>query len=774
MVDRRTVTADITVVGGGVAGVSAAIAAARLGATVSLVNNRPVLGGNSSSEVRVWVVGATAHGMQRYAREAGVIGELYLENQYRNAEGNPILWDEVVHDAVAREPRITTFLNTDVRSVELADDGLSIRSVRAWTLGSELDTTFESTYFLDCTGDGLVGMLAGADFMLGREGRDEYGESMAPETADSEFLGSTILFYTKDTNAPVRYVAPDSARDIRQTPIPEARVINAGDSGAKYWWIEWGGELDIVHDNEKIRSELRSVIFGVWDYIKNSGKFDAENLTLEWVGALPGKREYRRFLGDHVLTQDDILSQRSFDDAVAFGGWSIDLHPVEGMYAANPGAIQRYSNGVYDIPLRSLYSRNVPNLLMAGRDISATHVAFGSTRVMATCASGGEAAGSAAALCVREGLTPRELATRHPARVQQTLLRQDASVPGLRNVDPTDLVRRATISASGSLTSLDPAETAPAAFVDAERRQLTLDTELGILFPVDPRLDAVRLPVRAPHGGRLRARLYSTRLPQNHVPIDLEREVEIDLPAAPGEQQVELPFSWHPAEPANAVLVLHGDADMSVELVRIAVPGVMVMPHTPTGDGEPNVHHDEDDLLVQWPSRLHRGFAPRLSVEPATEAFRPDLVRGGFQRPYGGPQMWIARMEQGDTAHLDVAWPEPVEVARVQLVLDANVDVVLNTLHLHRMPEAVFPELIRDLDIEARVDGAWQTVHRVRDNRVRHVVVDLEHPVVTTALRIVALRTNGADSARVVSLRAYTAEDRDAVEALRPLGESGG
>jgi hypothetical protein len=504
----RNVESDITVVGGGLAGVCAAISAARLGKRVALIGNRPVLGGNSSSEVRVWVVGATGHGVQRFARESGVIGELYVENQYRNPEGNPIIWDEVVHDAVRAEPNITLFLNTDVREVDAADvDGERvITAVRGWTMGSETLTTFTSAYFLDCTGDGLVGHLAGAEYRIGREASGEFGESWAPEQADAELLGSTILFYTKDLGHPVDFIAPDSAKDIAQTPIPTSRILRSGDKGAHYWWIEWGGHLDTVHDNEIIRDELRSVIFGIWDYIKNSGKFDAANLDLEWVGALPGKREYRRFLGDHVLSQNDILDQVDHPDAVAFGGWSIDLHPVEGMYATAAGAHQRYSDGIYGIPFRSYYSRNVANLLLAGRDISATHVAFGSTRVMATCGVGGEAAGTGAALALDLGVRPRSLAATHTQTLRQTMLRQDASVFGIRNSDPADLARRAVVTASSTARTLDAAEIVPR----ADEAPYPLDRDLGILLPVDPRLDHLDVLVHVEHDTMLGASLWTT------------------------------------------------------------------------------------------------------------------------------------------------------------------------------------------------------------------------------------------------------------------------
>lgn len=215
---------------------------------------------------------------------------------------------------------------------------------------------------------------------------------------------------------------PNFAKDITRTSIPQRRIIKAGDNGCAYWWIEFGGELDTVHDNERIRDELWSVIHGIWDHIKNSGEFDAANMTLEWVGSIPGKREYRRFLGDYVLHQGDILGQTEFADRVAFGGWSIDLHPPQGVYATEAGAKQLYADGIYHIPYRSLYSVNTENLLFAGRNISASHVAFGSTRVMATCATIGQAA--------LHGGGPLRRRGRHPARASRTHAAPGAAARG--------------------------------------------------------------------------------------------------------------------------------------------------------------------------------------------------------------------------------------------------------------------------------------------------------------------------------------------------------
>ncbi|MCS3844457.1 FAD-dependent oxidoreductase [Microbacterium sp. AK031] len=746
----QTFEADITVVGGGLAGVCAAVSAARLGKRVALIGNRPVLGGNSSSEVRVWVVGATAHGVQRFARESGVIGELYVENQYRNPEGNPIIWDEVVLDAVRAEENITLFLNTDVREIDTAEiDGERlVTSVRAWTMGSEIWTTFRSPYFLDCTGDGLIGHLAGAEYRIGREARHEFDEAWAPEEADTELLGSTILFYTKDLGRPVDFVAPDSAKDITKTPIPTSRILRSGDSGAHYWWIEWGGHLDTVSDNELIRDELRSVIFGIWDHIKNSGDFDAENLDLEWVGALPGKREYRRFLGDHVLTQNDLLDQVDHDDDVAFGGWSIDLHPVEGMYATSPGAHQRYSDGIYGIPFRSYYSRDIANLLLAGRDISATHVAFGSTRVMATCGAGGEAAGTGASLALDLGVRPRELATRHVDALRQLVLRQDASVFGIRNTDPDDLARSARVVASSVARTIDPIEL----FSDAAQTRFSLGRDLGILVPVDPRLDFLEVLLVVSKDATLGAGLWTTGRRQNAVPIDERARIEVAVTASDEPQWVRLPLEWTPHEPENVVIVLEAAEGVSVVLSEAQVPGVLALPHRPQADGDANVLVEESESVIAWPAIPMRGTTPRLRLSPGTEAYSERKAVGGYQRFYGGPNMWVSQAGD-DQRSLTLEWDEPQDVRSIRLVFDDDTDVELNTLHHHRTPDRVFPELVRDYVLEARSGSEWNELARVEANRRRQRVHTVN--VRADAVRLRVLATNGVPQARVVSFRVY-------------------
>ncbi len=747
----RSAAHDVVVVGGGLAGTVAAVAAARLGSRVALITNRPVLGGNSSSEIRVWVVGATAHGTQRFARETGIIGELFLENQYRNPQGNPIYWDQVVLDLVRAEPNVSLHLSTDVRQVTMTEDGRRIASVTGWTMGSEIETVFTAPVFLDCTGDGLVGALAGAEHRIGREGRAEHGEQWAPEVPDRELLGSSIFFSTHDTGVPERFVPPSIARDISRTPILANRVIRTGDNGCAYWWIEWGGQLDTVADNERIRDELWSVVYGVWDHIKNSGQFDADTLTLDWVGAIPGKREYRRFVGDHTLTQQDLLEQRSFPDTVAFGGWSIDLHPVEGVYAAKAGAQQRYTDGTYEIPFRSLYSRNVENVLMAGRDISASHVAFGSTRVMATCATQGQAVGTAAHLAVRHGLTPRQLGTSRTRLLQQTLLREDAPVIGVLADDEADLASLSDVTATSerrTLSTLDHLGAAPEALV--------LDRDVAVLLPVDPRLDEVRVRTRADAATTLTAELWTTGKPQNYVPVHRELTVTGAVPA--GEGDTVLRLDWVPERPSNAVLVLRAARGAAVLLTDGHPYGVQVMRAKAAGDAAYDAHipDEADQPVTDWEVRSLRGRSLALTATPVSDAWRAGRVVDGYQRPYGGPHLWSSEPGALETGPVDLVltWPGPVDVREVRLVLNDDVDADLINLHHHRTHWDAVPDLVRDYTVDLRIDGAWREVVEVTGNRRRHRVHQVG-PVRADALRLRVSATNGSPAVTVCAVKVY-------------------
>lgn len=441
-------TCDVLVAGGGMAGVCAAISAARNGAKVILCQDRSRLGGNASSEVKMHMVGADASNHRPGWRDSGLIEELRLEDAVNNPHRSWELWDLLLYDKCKSEPNLTLLLDSPLFAAKTANGKIEQVMVRC-DKTEHLYAISAKTY-IDATGDSRLALEAGADFRWGREAGSEFNESLGQEKEDRQTLGSTILFTARNYGKPIPFVSPNWARQVFKEDL-KFRSVDSWEYG--YWWIEWGGKLDTIHDAERIRFELLSIVMGVWDYIKNSGdKPASENWGIDWVGMIPGKREARRVMGDHILTQGDLAGANGdFDDAVAIGGWPMDDHPPSGFDAVGDRpARQIFTPEVYNIPLRSMYSRKVGNLMMAGRNISASHVAFTSTRVMATCAVIGQAVGTAAALGVRHGLSPRELAA-DPVRrneLQQRLLRDDQTIKHRRNADPADLARVATVTAS--------------------------------------------------------------------------------------------------------------------------------------------------------------------------------------------------------------------------------------------------------------------------------------------------------------------------------------
>jgi len=452
-----TLECDLLVAGGGMAGVCAALAAARNGAKVVLAQDRSRLGGNASSEVRMHIVGADEHGGRAGWREGGIIEELRLENAVRNPHGAWELWDLMLYDKVVSEPNITLLLDTSVFRVEMADG----RIASAWARSDKTEQFFHvrASHYADCTGDCRLGLEAGAAFRTGHEARAEFGEPLAPETAGPETLGSSILFTSKHYGKPIPFTPPAWARKVTKEQL-EFRSVGSWEYG--YWWIEWGGEKDAIRDNALIRKELLAIVLGVWDYIKNSGNHpESAEWGMDWIGMIPGKRSSRRLEGPVILSQRDLQGEAfDFQDAVAIGGWPFDDHPPGGFDAPREKPARQVKiPDVYNIPLRALFSKNVPNLFMAGRNISASHVAFTSTRVMATCAVIGQAVGTAAAYCAREGIDPAATASDNARMLalQQLLLRDDQSIRNRRNEDPADLARAAKASASGSVEGSDPA-----------------------------------------------------------------------------------------------------------------------------------------------------------------------------------------------------------------------------------------------------------------------------------------------------------------------------
>ncbi|HKJ86294.1 MAG TPA: FAD-dependent oxidoreductase [Spirochaetia bacterium] len=433
---------DICVVGGGMAGISAAIAAARAGRSVTLVQDRPVLGGNASEEIRMWICGAFGANM----RETGIIEELELENIYRNPHKNYPQWNALLHDFVTREPNITLLLNASVLDATMADT--RIANVRAWQLTTQCFHTVAAKLFLDCSGDSILAPLTGAEHRWGRESKDEFGESHAADVADGKTMGMSCLIQLRETREPQDFVPPTYAHRYERGDIGPGRDLDI--HRTNFWWLESGGAGNTIRDTEEVRDDLLSVATGVWDFIKrHADDFDARNWTLDWMGFLPGKRESRRYVGDHIITQSDVEAGGPFADVIAYAGWSMDNHPPGGFYEPGAPTVFHPAPSPWGVPYRALYSRTVDNLLFAGRNISATHIALSSSRVMRTCAVIGQAAGTAAAIAIEHGTTPRGVYESHLVELQQSLMRQDSYLPGVvRAIAP--ISSKATLAASNA------------------------------------------------------------------------------------------------------------------------------------------------------------------------------------------------------------------------------------------------------------------------------------------------------------------------------------
>jgi len=716
---------DVVVIGGGVAGVCAAIAAARHECRVALLQDRPVLGGNSSSEIRVNIGGADAHGSRRHARESGIIEELRLEDRARNHE--PVangrinfVWDHVLLDAVWREPNLTLYLNTSAQQAIMSDEN-TLEGVLAYQSSTYRTLHLRGSIFIDASGDGGIAADAGAHFRMGREPRSEFNEPAAPERGDNLTLGSSLLFRVRDAGHPVPFQAPQWAhRFASDADLPQRKHDYFARAG--FWWIEFGGTLDTIADNEEIRDELLRFVLGVWDHIKNHGDHGADNYALDWVGAVPGKRESRRFLSDHILTEHDVVGGASFPDAVAYGGWPIDLHPPEGIHSNEPPARSVAVPKVYDIPLRCLFSRNIRNLMFAGRNISASHVAFGSTRLMATGAVMGQAAGATAVLCKRYDAAPRAIQYQHIKELQQLLLRDDAYIPAVRNEDPDDLARLAHASATSS---------AELCIEDAEQA-IPLDSARAQLFAVSgDRVDAAEVLVESSqqHETKLRATLHWAEALDDFSHAESVASATAYVPAR-SRGWVTLDFH-QPVKPRGLYFVaLQPTRGVAWLASDDEPPGTQRA--TLTSDGE-------------WRYLGERG-SHCFRLRPASRPFEPENAVDGIARPDGWPNIWISDPSRPLPQSITLDFGAPHKIAAVHLSFDTN----LNRL----MDFGPAPECVRDYALLAEQDGTWRKLARVTGNYQRRCVHTFE-PVQTSKLRLDVLATNGVPTARVYEIRAY-------------------
>lgn len=438
MLQTKQLSCDLCVIGGGIAGICTAISAAREGLHVVLMHERPVLGGNASSEIRMWISGARGEDN----RETGILEEIELENMYRNPTKSYAIWDTVLYDFVHREENIQLLLNCTCLDAKTSSGvyphgrDKRITSVTGYQMTTQCFIEVGAPFFCDCSGDSILAPLTGATFRIGREAASEFGELSSTHIPDRKTMGMSCLIQGRETTQPVAYIPPSWHTPLGDTDFQD-RMPNLYDAAENFWYLELGGNRDSIADTEDLRHELLSLATGTWDYIKNSGQFRADHWDLDFLGFLPGKRESRRMMGEYIITQQDISNGVVFDDEIAYGGWPLDDHFPDGFHHKGTPNTDYQTPAPYSLPYRALYSQNVDNLFFAGRNISMTHMAMSSIRVMATCGLLGEAVGKAAAIAHRNRISPQDVFLCHIPQLQQRLLESDCFLPSkVRPIHP--------------------------------------------------------------------------------------------------------------------------------------------------------------------------------------------------------------------------------------------------------------------------------------------------------------------------------------------------
>jgi hypothetical protein len=739
-------TADLVIVGGGLAGTAAAITAARAGIQVILVQDRPVLGGNGSSEVRLWALGATSHmnNNNRWSREGGVIDELLVENLYRNPEGNALIFDTILLEKVLDEPNITLLLNTAAYSVgKSAPD--TIESVEAFCSQNSTRYVLKAPLFTDASGDGIIAFQAGAAFRMGAESTEEFGEKFAPGAEYGYLLGHSIYFYSKDVGKPVKFVPPTFALDDI-TDIPRFRSFNTQDYGCRLWWVEYGGRLDTVHDTEAIKWHLWKVVYGIWNYIKNSGEFsDAENLTLEWVGHIPGKRESRRFEGDYMMIQQDIVEQREHYDAVAFGGWSIDLHPADGIFSERPGCDQWHAKGIYQIPYRTMYSRNIKNLFLAGRIMSVSHVAFGSTRVMLTLANCAQAVGMAAAHCIRYSLLPADISREnYIQRLQRDLMRTGQHIPGVRLQDADDLAQTAAIQAT-STYCLDelPDDGPPLALKHPYAQMLPARTG---------KLPHMTFTIDVKQPASLEVELRSSSRLGNYTPDVTLEKICFEL-AAGENQQITAVFESELDDDQYVFVCFMQNPHVDLHLSSRRATGLLAL-------GYRRLQQPPEDIGVDtfefWtPPRRPAGQNVAMKLQPPLDIYDAAHLTNGIARPETGTNAWVVALDDG-RPQVQLHWNERQSIREIVLMFDTDYDHALETV-LMGHPENTIPFCVRHYRI---LNGDGAVLAECEDNHQTINRVVLDTPVTTDTLTIELLANNGDTPPALFAVRCYSEPGR--------------
>ncbi len=772
---------DVLVIGAGVAGVCAAIQAARLGCDVILAEMDAVLGGNSGPNLGMHVSGA--HSFHPYAGETGIIDELEAHAAAHGAKTRSYgrhcnisrLWEAELATAL-NDAGVTVLKRHYAR--EPLTEGDRIAAVILEDLGTYGTCVVSVRHVvIDASGDGQIAYLAGADYALGREGKDVYGERSAPEQSDSETLGTSITALVRKASRPVPFTPPPGTPpfepgygfggyDAQGNCLYAHAAWHPDAEQCFLWHTESGGERDTIADEHAIYEELLRQLYSVWNHIKNEAHAEeARNWELVWVSPKAGRRESRRFLGDLVLTQTDVEAGRWFKDGVAYGGYAVDVHHPSGTGLRQAEVELCSVPPLYSIPYRCLYSRNVSNLLLAGRHVSVSHLALGTVRLQRTLGGVGQAVGVAADLCRRYDCSPGAVYRHHLGELQQTLLREDGTILGVPNTDPADLALKAKVIASSEerhgphrLTDWAP-----------------LDRVVGVMrWDWAERLDSVRLYLKndgeADRTVRLQLRHYAPDRPYK-LPHET-RDVLDDEPSNRMEwgNMPEVAAYAHVADAEGIVSAKHEG------WVTFGFDGLALVPKDPTSDEacyalllEPceDVAWGRDSWRYDYARRcvLEPGQG-RFAISPDTHLFKLDpappygeaanVVNGWNRRFSTNPvNMWLSDVDQPLPQWLELQWDAPQRFNVVQLTFD-TMRRGYRKMPINTEEMGVSGMCVRDYDLEVWDGERWRTVHSERNNYLRHRVHRLSDVQETNRLRLIVRATNEIGwQVRVYEVRVY-------------------